>query len=293
MTIRRLEDRETWLADCLAQKVGERREGKHLTDSVMCNIKGFAAARLTAAGLDLPKPNAGALIRMAIGIGLGQVIEEGHVAQIQTISADDDSIGTIDIWWRRRVVEIKVTWQSSNKRPEDNAHWLEQTGGYVARNLAAAAGMGKAEFWVVHLGGDGGAMYCPAHGRPENKVTRLNEGTGRQRMVCPECREFLVPGNREPEIRCWEKTWPAEELRSLHAIQTARQAELAEDIANPAYQIGGELPPIRWGLQAEFECKGCIFKERIGCPGVGEANDLADALEGSINVVQEKEGATA
>ena len=287
MPIRRLEERETWLADCLAQKIVERREGRHLTDSVMCNIKALAAARLTAAGHALPRPNAGSLLRMAIGIGLGQVIEEGHVAQVQTISADDDSVGTIDIWWRRRVVEIKVTWQSSNKSPEENAHWLEQTGGYVARNLAAAAGFGKAEFWVVHLGGDGGAMHCPTHGRPEKRSTRLYEPTGKQRMYCPDCGDFLNAGNREPEIRCWERTWPAEELRSLHAIQTARQAELAEDIANPAYQIGGELPPIRWGFQAEFECKGCIYKEQIACPGIDGADDLEEKLAGSIMELQE------
>ncbi len=273
--------------DCLAQKVGERRDGRHLTDSVMCNIKAFAAARLLAAGRDLPRPDAGSLLRMAIGIGLGQVIEEGHVAQIQTLSADDDSVGTIDIWWRRRVVEIKVTWQSSNKSPEDNPHYLEQTGGYVARNLAAAAGFGKAEFWVIHLGGDGGAMRCPQDGRPEKRVTRLYEPTRKQRMYCPDCGEFLVAGNREPEPRCWEKTWPAEELRSLHKIQTSRQAELAADIANPEYQLGGELPPIRYGFQREFECANCMYKDLIGCAGVDGIDDLEASLRGSIMELQE------
>ncbi len=152
-------------------------------------------------------------------------------------------------------------------------------------------------FFIIHLGGDGGAMYCPEHGRGEAKPpSRLYEPSGKKRMYCPECQEFLVPGNREPEVRCWEKRWPAEELRSLHKIQTERLAQLEADIKNPQYQLHGELPPIQWGFQREFECKGCIYKEASGCPGIEdteEARDLADALEGSINAIQEKEGATA
>ncbi len=122
MTIKRLPDREEWLLGTLAAKVGERREGKHLTDSVYCNVKGFTAARLLTAGHEPPKPAAGPLLRMAIGIGLGDVIEQGHMAQMQTVSADDDSVGTIDMIYQGKVVEIKATWQSSKKSPEDNPH---------------------------------------------------------------------------------------------------------------------------------------------------------------------------
>ena len=290
MTIKRLPGREAFIMDSLAAKMSEGRDGKHLTSAVYCNVKAFGAARLMAAGYEAPRPDPGATLRMAIGVGLGDVIEQGHMAQMTVGSADDDSVGTIDILYKGKVVEIKCTWQSSNKSPDENAHWMEQTGGYAARWMKPDAKSVTAEFWVIHLGGDGGAMYCPAHGRPERKVHRFYEPTQRKRMVCPECSEFLVPGNREPEVRCWEKTWPAEELRSLHKIQTARQAQLAEDIANPDYQIGGELPPIQWGFQAEFECKGCTMKERIGCPGIEGQDDLEAQLQGSIfNIQREKE----
>ena len=106
-------------------------------------------------------------------------------------------------------------------------------------------------------------------------------------MICPDCQEFLIAGDRDPTVRCWEKAWPTEELRSLHAIQTDRQVELAADIVNPKYQIGGELPPIRWGFQREFECAGCIYKKRIGCPGVDGIDDLEANLQGSIMKLQE------
>jgi hypothetical protein len=231
---------------------------------------------------------------MAIGIGLGDVVEQGHMAQMQMASDRDDSVGTVDVIYQGKVVEIKATWQSSNKSPEDNAHWMEQTGGYAARWMKPSAESATAEFWIIHLGGDGGAMYCPEHGRGEGKpASRLYEPTGKKRMYCSVCGEFLVPGNREPEVRCWEKRWPAEELRSLHKIQTERLAQLDTDIKNPRYQLHGELPPIRWGFQADFECKGCIYKDRIGCPGIEDIPDNLEAqLKGSILEMQ-KEKATA
>ncbi len=292
MTIKRLPDREQWVMDSLAAKMGERRGGKHLTDSVYCNIKAWAAARLGAAGHELPRHDPGSIVRMAIGVGLGDVIEQGHMHQMTVGSADDDSVGTIDILYKGKVVEIKCTWQSSNKSPDESAHWMEQTGGYAARWMKPDAKFVTAEFWVIHLGGDGGAMYCPnGHDRPDNPPRRIKEGTGRMRMYCDECGTFYVAGNREPEVRCWEKTWPAEELRSLHQIQTQRQAQLDRDIKNPEYQIGGELPPVRWGFQ-EFECKGCTIKERIGCGGIEGQQDLEAQLSGSILELQ-KEEATA
>ena len=136
-------------------------------------------------------------------------------------------------------------------------------------------------------------MYCASgHDRPDVVPKRLYEPTGKKRMYCPECSEFLVPGNREPEVRCWEKTWPRAELEEVLRYQAERQAQLAADIKNPDFQIGGELPPIRWGYQAEFECKGCIVKERIGCPGVDGVEDLEAQLSGSI-LEKQKEKATA
>ena len=264
MSLQRLPDREGWLIDSLSAKMGQRREGKHLTDSVYCNIKAWGNARLGMAGYDIPKPDQASIIRMAVGIGLGDVIEEGHHHQVTTLSADDDSTGTIDVLYKGRVVEIKCTWQSSNKTPEDNPHWLEQTGGYAARNLGDHKSA-TAEFWIVHLGGDGGKKYCPEHGRGDEHIMRFYEPTGKQRMACNECMEFLVAGNRNPEVRCWSKTWEREELEALLALQASRQTQLAEDIKNPDYLINGgqHLPPIRWGYQSEFECKGCIIKERF------------------------------
>ncbi len=156
MSIKRLPDREEWLIQSLAAKMG-RREGKHLTDAVFCNVKAWGNARLGMAGYDLPKPDQASIIRMAIGIGLGDVIEEGHHHQVTTLSADDSSTGTIDVWYKGRVCEIKATWKSSNSTPEDSPHWMEQVAGYAARNLGDRK-TATAELWIVHLGGDAGAM---------------------------------------------------------------------------------------------------------------------------------------
>ncbi len=100
-------------------------------------------------------------------------------------------------------------------------------------------------------------------------------------MACPECDAFYVAGNRNPEVRCWAKTWERGELVEILRYQAERQAQLAEDIKNPDYLINGgkHLPPIRWGYQ-EFECKGGNIKDRIGCPGIEE--DLTGQLEASL-----------
>ena len=128
-------------------------------------------------------------------------------------------------------------------------------------------------------------MFCPlGHVRPAVVPKRKDEETGRMRMTCDECDTFYVAGNRNPEIRCYSKTWERKELLSLLQLQAFRQDLLAADIKNPEYQMNGILPPIRWGYQSEFECNGCIIKDRIGCPGIDESTGIEEAQ--ALEVIQ-------
>jgi len=276
-TVTRLPRREQEILDKMRAR--PRLEGRHMTDSIVCNIKSWAQARLGAVG-EAAQHSDGTLIRFLTGLGMEYVLMEGHDSQVQTLSANDDSVGTIDIW-KGYPVEVKVTWQSSRRPVEDNDHWLLQLAGYAARNLKDDQKTMRGELWVVHLSGDYGVKRCPnGHERDEVDYKRKHEESGRPRLACRECDEFLIDGDREPCIRCHEVRWTRAELESLHAILTDRLAQLKDDIENADYAFGA-VPPVRWGYQREFECNGCPVKERIGCPGI-DGMDGMDDLEGKL-----------
>ena len=282
-TITRNKEREREIIEKLAARLGPvHREGEHLTEAVKCNVLGWGIEKLTEAGIDLHFDE-GSILRMTKGQLWGTLLEEGEVSQIRTISADDDSVGTIDIW-RGFVVDVKSTEISTNHDIGEQDYWMMQLGGYVARNLREGAQTAKAELWVIHEKGDHGKMRCSDHGYPEQNITALYEPTGRRRKICPECREFLVAGNSNPAFRVYNTAWTRDELESLHRIITSRLAQNAADKANPEYFIGNP-PPIRHGY--DFECPNCIVKELIDCPGRGAADDLEEKLAGSIMELQE------
>lgn len=285
MKITRIEHREQEIMASLRDR--PRLEGRHLTEAVYCNVKAWGFARLTAVGEQVHFDD-GTLLRMERGNLRGAFLEEGEMSQMPTISADDDSVGTIDIW-RGFAVEAKSTEISVNRPVEEMDHWLLQLGGYVARNIREEAKGAKGELWIVHERGDHGKKRCSDHGYPNRELTALWEPTGKKRKICPTCRDetgevrFLEAGNNDPVLRCWEVRWTREDLASLHSILTTRQAELKADIENMDYGIGSPPSP-RHGY--EFECKGCPVKERIGCPGKENVDDLERQLEGSINALQ-------
>jgi hypothetical protein len=276
MRTERLPSREREIMETLRQR--PRLEGQHVTDVIYCNRKAWLFARLQASAVIPPTPYEDAtLLRMLIGSGMGQVLEAGRVSQIQTISPDTEDVGTVDVWLRDHPAEIKVTYLSTSRNIMDQAHWLEQVGEYTCRSTKRERSP-WAELWVVHLLGDHGKKLCPEHGVPEEAVKAKHPETGRPRLVCPECGEFLADGNRDTTLRCYRIEWTWDELEALHDTHAWRQGQLQRDIMDPQYGLGN-LPPVRWGYQAAFECKGCPFMGRE-CPGV--ESSLEQQLEASL-----------
>lgn len=289
--ITRIEAREGEIVDKLASR--PRLEGKHLTDAVYCNVKAFGQARLSARG-DPPKHDRATLLRFLIGLGMEHILSEGRISQIETITLDDDSVGTIDVFWKGRCIEIKASQISTRKDIGEMDHWLTQLGGYVARQvLPAGKSTGTGELWIVHLEGDHGKKFCPEHGVPDRQLRRKHDETGAQRLICPECLEqtgaieFLAAGDRDMALRCHEIRWTRAELESLHSILTTRQADIEADIKNPAYQPLGKLPPIRHGY--DFECLKCVVKDALGCPGrqPNAEQELEDSLLAAGKSIEE------
>lgn len=270
-------DREREIMAKLEMRLGPvKREGQHQSDGISCNVKVWGIDKLTEAGVELHFDDE-AILKMTLGTLWGTLLEEGEVSQIPVLSMDDESVGTIDIW-RGFVVDVKSTDYSTAKDITEIDHWMMQLAGYIYRNMRPNAKSAKAELWVIHNKGDHGKMQCPDHGYPESDVKALYEPTGRQRKICPECREFLVAGNRDPALRVYSMVWPRAELESMHRIITWRLAENEKDKADPRYVIG-HPPEIKWGN--DFECPNCIVKELIGCPGRGDPN-VEQQLEGSL-----------
>jgi hypothetical protein len=270
--ITRLEAREAEIIAAVANRPS--LEGHHLTDGVYCNTK--AVIRRVHGGDVFPFKQA-TLLRFLIAHGMAYVLEEGRVSQVQTISADSDSIGTIDVWYKGRPVEIKVTLVSTRKDLMSQDHWLEQLGGYAYRNMGDRKVM-RGELWSVHLLGDHGKKFCGTHGVPDEEFKRKHPDTNRARLACPECWEFLLDGQRETTLRCHEVCWQRDELLSLGRIQAWREEDLHRQEAE--YRATGILPPPQWGFS--FECEDCPAKEAFGCPGREDTADLEAELAGSI-----------
>lgn len=282
----RLETREQEILDKLRNR--PRLEGLHSTDCIYCNIKAWAAARLAAVG-EIIQYDEETLLNFLAGSGIASIIEEGHVHQIEAIAPDVADVGTLDIWWRDHPCEIKVSQMSTLRDVLTMEHWMEQLGEYVWRTFPRDRKRDPwGELWILHLLGDHGKKRCPEHGVPqyedgEQPFKRRYPDTNRDRLCCPidGCWVFLEDGQRRKTLRCHRIDFTWEELDSLHAIHAWRQPQLQDDIKNPDYAIGN-LPPIRWGYQAAFECASCWAKEKIGCPGVEGVDDLEAELAGSI-----------
>ena len=289
MQITRNETREEEVMDKLRDR--PRLEGQHVTDAIRCSRWGVILAHLAAIG-ERPGHPDGALLRMERGVLRGQWMEDGEMSQIETMTPDDDSVGTIDLW-KGFVVEGKSTERSINSEIPDR--WILQAGAYASRAARQDTKTAKAELWIIFEKGDHGKKKCPDHGYPEVRRTELWEPTGRQRMICPECLQatgevrFLPDGESDPIFRVFELRWTREELTAIRRLITERLAIQKTQILE--YRLDGELPPILWG--DPIECKDCPAKARVGCEGMaaeGELDKLADQLEGSI---LELEGATA
>jgi len=286
MNIVRIPDREQEIMEKLRSE--PRLEGQHLTDAIYCNVKSWGYARLAAAGKSIPHDD-GTLLRFLRGNLREALMSKDEMTQMETMTPDDESVGTVDIW-RGFVVETKSTEMSVNKDVATVDHWMMQLGGYVARNIRDGAKTAKSELWVIFERGDHGKKFCPEHGYPEKQLRRKYEPTGGSRAICPECLErdgavvFLSDGDREPTLRCYEVIWSREELASIHKIITARLADLKSDIESPEYGIGNP-PPIRYGY--DFECEKCPVQAAIGCPG-RDVEDLEEALQGSVINLEER-----
>ena len=173
--------------------------------------------------------------------------------------------------------------QEVAKRDEQRAIAIPTDG---ADGLSGEFGQGDMAMPICSLGQpmSQGKKTCPDHGVPDEQFKMKHPDTGRARLACPECKQFLSEGSRETALRCHRIDWTWEELESLHEIHLMRQDKLQEDIANAKFSIGNP-PPIEWGY--DFECPSCPVKELIGCPGRGAADDLEEKLAGSIMELQE------
>ena len=280
MKITRLMSREEYIFKKLRNR--PRLEGRHVTDTIYCNVKAWGWARLGAAG-NAPEFDDATLLRFLMGHGMEAVLAEGEVSQIETISPDSSDVGTVDVWLRDHPAEIKVTSVSTMRDIGEMDHWMQQLGEYVYRSTKRERNP-WGELWVVHLMGDQGKKTCPEHGVPDEVVKMKHPDTCRARLACPKCKQFLSEGSRETALRCHRIDWTWEELDALHKIHKWRQELLQNDIEDAQYAIGNP-PPIVYGY--DFECPSCPVKELIGCPGRGAADDLEEKLAGSIMELQE------
>lgn len=287
-TYTRLPGREAEIMGKLRDK--PRLAGLHVTHGIYCNIKAWAESRLAAIGEEIQHSD-GTLLRFHRGNWREAVMTQGGMTQMQTISAVDvgESVGTVDLW-RGFVVETKSTDYSINKHPSELEHYELQLGAYIARASTTTRTTVKGELWIIHESGDHGKMRCPEHGVPEEEKKHKHPETNRPRLICPECLvltgevRFLDKGNREPTLRCWEVRYDREWLDSWDKMLAARLQELKADILDSQYQIGGPLPPQRWGY--DWECASCAAKERIGCPGREDTDQMEAEMKGSLTALE-------
>lgn len=281
-SITRFEEREEQIYARLRERPG--LEGYHVTYGIYCNVKSWHSLRNPDAE---PEFDESTLLRFLMAHGMAAVLEEGQVSQIQAVTPEDNSVGTLDIWWRNHPVEIKVSYVSVNKPISEMEHWLLQVAEYAARAVRPDTKRPWGELWIVHLLGDHGRKFCPEHGVPpmpesgsvKDRPRAEHPDTGALRLVCPECGEFLVEGQRDTLLRCHRIEWTRDELDAIHSMLSWRQQQLRDDVENAEYGEG-QPPPIRWGYP--FECERCPIKERYNCPTMHSGQDLTDALEGSI-----------
>ena len=283
MKSERREDLEQREIERWRARLSTRREGKHNTDNIRCNVLSVGLSRLGMLGKSIHYDDQ-SVLRMIEGVWIGEGMEAGYVSQIPAISEDMDGVTTLDIY-TTMPEEIKVTSRSSRGDPSAMESWAIQLGEQVYRTMKPEAKQGRGRFRIWYRRADYQKMHCPDHGvPPDDGPKERHPETNRLRKVCPECREFLTNSGDTIHYRVYELLWSREELASMHSILAWRECLLDEQIGGTQYQPGNP-PPILWGY--DYECENCPVKEWWDCPTRQGGQELEAHLEGSILAIQE------
>lgn len=286
MKSERREDLEQKEIERWRARLSERREGKHNTDNIGCNVQKVGLARLGMLGKQIVYDEQ-SVLRMMEGIWIGEGIEAGYMSQIPAISEDMEGVTTLDIY-TTMPEEIKVTSRSSRGDPTERERWMIQLGEQAYRVARPEAKNIRGRLRIWYRRADYQKMHCPDHGvPPDDGPKEKHPDTGRMRKICPECRDWLTSSNDTIHYRVYEVVWPREELASMHAILAWREKALDAQIIDVRYQPGNP-PPIMWGYPDE--CATCAVKEWWQCPTMtpGDAPDtLEEDLLASIQNLQE------
>ena len=286
MKITRLESREQEIMQRLRDELdGPRPDGEHLTEAIWCNIKATVKPALAAAGIETPFDDA-TILRFTEGKMWEAALAKFEWRKQSVIAAPSGhGLGTVDAMRPRSriVIEIKAT--SGSAFHDISDAMMMQVQGYASWLLPDGVEVLVAELRIIYKNGDGGKSKCKEHGYPEQVTRRENPDTGRQKLCCPVCKEFLF-GERKPMLRVYEVEWTRDDLESMRDLIASRLNELRVDRA--AYQVGDPLPTWKWG-HPEKECAGCEVREAIGCPGRDGLDELEQELKGSIQALQAKE----
>lgn len=284
MKAERREDLETKELDRWRARLSGRREGKHNSDNIKCNVASVGLARLGMLGHSIEYDDQ-SVLRMMEGIWIGEGIEQPYISQIPAIAIDMEGVTTLDIY-TTMPEEIKVTSRSSRGDPTEMQAWTLQLGEQVYRTMKPEAKEGRGRMRIWYRRADYQKMHCPDHGvPPDDGPKEKHPETGRMRKICPACRAFLTSSGDTIHYRVFEYTWTREDLQGIHDMFVWREQVRDEQIANPEYQPGNP-PPILWGQP--YECANCPVKEWWGCPTMEGGNDLEAQLEGSILELQQE-----
>jgi hypothetical protein len=273
----RREDLEQKEIDRWRGRLSTRREGKHNTDNIRCNVLSVGLTRLGMLGNSIHYDDQ-SVLRMMEGIWIGEGIEAGYMSQIPAIALDMDGVTTLDIY-TTMPEEIKVTSRSSRGDPTEMERWAIQLGEQVYRTMKPEAKEGRGRFRIWYRRADYQKMHCPEHGVPTEEVKARHPDTERLRKICPECREFLTSSGDTIHYRVYEVVWSREELASMHGILVWREGTLSKQIADMQYQPGSP-PPILWGY--DDECPNCPVKVWWDCPTRQGERNLEQQLEASL-----------
>ncbi len=283
MKSERREDLEAKEIDRWRMRLSQRREGKHNSDNINCNVKSVGLARLAMIGNSIGYDDQ-SVLRMMEGIWIGEGIETDYVSQIPAISEDMEGVTTLDIY-TTMPEEIKVTSRSSRGDPTAMDSWTLQLGEQVYRTMKPESKAGRGRLRIWYRRADYQKMHCPDHGvPPDDGPKERHPETNRLRKICPECRAFLTSSGDMIHYRVHEYTWTREELQNSHNMLAWREGVRDALIADAQYQPGNP-PPIMWGQP--YECPTCPVREWWSCPGMDGTDDLEAQLTGSILELQE------
>ena len=289
MKIERREDREREAIEAWRKRISAHRDGRHVTDAIRCSGVSFGIGRMKMAGRELHYDDQ-SVLRMSEGMFIAASIEADYVSQIEAVCAEDDSVVTLDIWTGKFPAEIKITSRSSRRDVGEMDRAILQLSEQTYRGMKPGAKQGYGELRIWHRRADYQKKFCADHGVPNGTAPKkVFPGTGRPRMVCPTCQEFLEDSGDTIHYRVHGLTWSRAELEANHKMIIWRLAEIDRQIADVSYQPGN-MPPILWG--SPEQCDTCPIKEAWGCAGFGNEQDLEANLSGSI-LEMRKEKATA